>query len=117
MLTCILVTLLLMSHTEVTNRVKADDQQQLLCLCMLVACAEMLEEQQRVMQANSRLRTSCGPGCCGKDCGWVVEKHKLSKCPDERLADGLKRLPENNTWNQWQWDSKSPAFHSVHSFW
>ncbi|KAL0047720.1 hypothetical protein WJX82_010297 [Trebouxia sp. C0006] len=76
---------------------------------------EMLEEQQRIMRAESRL--GCGPGCCGKDCGWVIEKHKLSKCPDERLADGLKRLAANNTWNQWQWDPKSPAFHSVHSFW
>jgi len=95
--------------------VKVDDQQQVLCSCMLIACAEMLEEQQRIMRAEARL--GCGPGCSGKDCGWVVEKHKLSKCPDERLADGLKRLAANNTWNQWQWDPKSPAFHSVHSFW
>ncbi|KAA6426501.1 MAG: U box, partial [Trebouxia sp. A1-2] len=75
---------------------------------------EVLEEQQKIMRAD---RASCAPGCCGKDCGWVVEKRKLSKCPDERLADGLKRLVANNTWNQWQWDPKSPAFHSMQSFW
>ncbi|KAL0037645.1 hypothetical protein WJX77_006007 [Trebouxia sp. C0004] len=78
---------------------------------------EMLKQQQRIVRADSRLRTTCGPGCCGKDCGWVGEKHKLSKCPDEWLADGLKRLAAQNTWNQWQWDPSSPAFHSVHSFW
>lgn len=92
-------------------------QQLRLCSSLLpAACAAMLEKQQMVMQTDANHRRMCHPGCNGKDCGWVVELRKLSKGPDERLAEGLKRLVKSGTWNQWQWDAKHPVFHDFQSF-
>ena len=70
-----------------------------------------------VMQAETGHKPgTCKGGCKGEGCCWVVKKGWLADAPDVRLAEGLKRLTSHNTWNQWQWGPRHPAFYDVDSF-
>lgn len=60
-------------------------------------------------------------GTCQGECGsqgscWVLKRGRLVDAIDTRLAEGLKRLAEHNTWAQWQWGSRYPTFYDVDSF-
>ena len=68
-----------------------------------------------VMQADHR-PGNCKGGCGGEGCRWVVKKSWLAGATDVRLAEGLERLTNQNTWNQWQWGPRHPAFYDVDSF-
>ena len=76
----------------------------------------MMQQQQMMLQADAKHQRMCKPGCCGKDCGWFVDKRKVSVGPKEGLAQGLKRLADTGTWKLWQWNSRSPGFHTAESF-
>ena len=82
---------------------------------IVVVLAAMFKAQQMAVKADMTHGLLCRKGCCSKDCGWVVERRRLSTGPDEKLAEGLKRLSNTNTWTQWQWGPKQPIFHSAHT--
>lgn len=70
-----------------------------------------------VMEAETGHKPgTCKGGCGGEGCCWVVKKGRLSDTTDIRLAEGLKRLTDHHTWNQWQWGPRHPAFYDVDSF-
>ena len=79
-----------------------------------VHAAMQPEQQQMELQADAK--HMCKPGCCGKNCGWVVANRRVSVGPKEGLAQGLKRLADTGTWKQWQWNSNSPVFQTAESF-